>query len=421
MREINETPELHVDTPRLRGVSVNPDHFVEEDCSISHLHDLEAVFSESLLLGDPYIIRILMASVVANRLLGDPFWIFLIAPPSGLKTELILSLSGLPYIYPLSDLTARTFASGMKDANDASLLPKLKPGTILALKDFTTILCMQRDSRREILSQLREIYDGSFVKVWGTGKTLDWKGKLGLVAGVTSIIDTHYSIYTVLGERFVQYRIQQPNPVEAAKIAIQNQGREAKIRARLREAVTQFVKGLDLTVVPDIPKSTSDKLAELAAFVVQARSGVIRDAYGNKDIEYVPDIEAPARLAKQLCVFIRALQLIGVKDEYDRYQITVRLASHSIHKTRLSIIGLLYLENDTLSTTEIADTFRCPTKTIRRYLEDLAGLRIIRRIKQEPPEPDLWILLDGIVSQIKSAECGLPLIEVAASLNYSPA
>jgi hypothetical protein len=114
------------------------------------LDQLEARFDKQLLLADRDVVKVVIANVVANRLDGDPLWLFLIGPPSGVKTELLRSVNGIPLVYPLSDLTTHTFASGMKGP-DASLLSKLDHGTILVLKDFTTVLSMNRDMRGEIL------------------------------------------------------------------------------------------------------------------------------------------------------------------------------------------------------------------------------------------------------------------------------
>ena len=104
--------------------------------TVSPIKELDSVFRKWFIVADPDVIRVVMAAVVANRLSGDALWFFLITCPSGLKTELINSLSGLPDIHPLSDLTAQTFASGMKTKGpDPSLLSKLKYGAILTLKD----------------------------------------------------------------------------------------------------------------------------------------------------------------------------------------------------------------------------------------------------------------------------------------------
>src|SRR5215471_448662 len=132
---------------------------------------------------------------MAHRLPGAPCWLMVIGPPSGSKTELVSLTEYIPGTYALSELTSKTFASGMKvepGEENPSLLSRLKD-EVLLFKDFTTVLEMHREERQAILAQLREIYDGRFDKPWGTGKELHWHGRLGFIAGVTPIIDSHHS------------------------------------------------------------------------------------------------------------------------------------------------------------------------------------------------------------------------------------
>ena len=51
---------------------------------------------------------------------------------------------------------------------------------------------MRPESKAEVLSALREIYDGKWTRYIGTdgGRPLHWEGKLGLVFGCTGAIDT---------------------------------------------------------------------------------------------------------------------------------------------------------------------------------------------------------------------------------------
>jgi hypothetical protein len=379
-------------------------HAVVESPANSPLDKVEAVFRQWLLLKDPYVVRAVLAAVVANRMSGDPLWMFLVAPPSGVKTELLVSVSWSDFSFPLSDLTSQTFASGMR-GEDPSLLSKLKFGQVLILKDFTTVLSMDRDRRAEILSQLREIYDGAYKKSWGTGKILDWHGKLGLIAGVTPIIDTHYSVFQTLGERFVQYRVVQPDAIKVAKIAIQNQGRESEMRAALAAATAKFFSCLDMKEVPELDDLTVGRLAALAAFCVRARSGVVRDAFGGKEVEYVPEPEAPGRLAKQLALFYRAL-LICQSDRDVAYYLAQKIAFDSIHKTRFDLIRLFHrLPADLgLTTSEVAEKSGYPTRTIRRYLEDLTALDVIAVSKPGQGKPDRWRLSTYSIEMLQSAE-----------------
>jgi hypothetical protein len=96
------------------------------------LRDVHEAFAHWLELptadqGPPHeSVDVALATVVANRMDGDPLWVFLVAPPSGGKTEVIRSLEDVPDVYPLSSLTAQTFASGFeRKGTETSLLPKI--------------------------------------------------------------------------------------------------------------------------------------------------------------------------------------------------------------------------------------------------------------------------------------------------------
>ena len=276
--------------------------------SLSAIERLQRAFDSHLLLADRDLVKVGVSAVVANQLPGDPFWLFLIGPPSSGKGEVLGSLMGLPFVRPLSMLTPQTFLSGMK-GDDESLLTKLSNGTILTFKDFGTILTMRRESRNMILAQLREIYDGHLTAVWGTGKMVDWKGKVGFLAGVTEIIDTHYAVYQILGQRFVQYRILPSDPVKVAKAAMRRQGKESQLRAELKEEVRTFYSSLNLQQETELPTHVENQLAALSSYCAIARTVTVRSTTQGREIEYVPAPEAPPRLAKQLALFMKSREL----------------------------------------------------------------------------------------------------------------
>src|SRR6266581_8901964 len=110
------------------------------------------------------------------------------------------------------------------------------------MKDFTSILTMHRDARGEIFSQLREIYDGQYSKAWGTGKEVNWHGKVGILAGVTGIIDRENAFNSALGERFLMYRIPPVSPREQSRRALAQQTmNEVGRKLRLQHAVRDYL------------------------------------------------------------------------------------------------------------------------------------------------------------------------------------
>jgi hypothetical protein len=273
---------------------------------------LDTTVRKYLKLGDDNVLPFLSGVVIANKLKADPVWAFILAPPGGVKTELIRALDEVDNVFALSTLTPQTLVSGYRSKCDPSLLPKLS-NHILTLKDFTTVLTMHRDGRQEVLSQLREIYDGSYKKAFGTGKVVSWKGKIGFIAGCTPVLDSHHAVFSVLGERFITLRIQTPDPIDVSEYLINQTGREQEMRSVLSAAFASFIQGIRLPSKPIVVnEAVVKKLSRLAVFVVRARSGVVRDAY-SRELEYVPEPEAPTRLTLQLSTFLQAVTLLGCR------------------------------------------------------------------------------------------------------------
>ncbi len=347
----------------------------------------------NLKIDDVRVLRVTTATVIANMLKTDPLWLFIVTQPSGLKTEIISALDKIPQIYPISSLTPHTFASGLRGVANASLLPKLNH-KILTFKDFTSILTMQRENRAEILSQLREIYDGKYKKDFGSGISVDWKGKLGFIAGVTTVLDAHYSIYQVLGERFIQFRTVAPNPVKAALKSMQNRGKEREIREETSNTMARYFKYLQLPAIEDIKISDelSNKIARLATYTVRARSGTIRNAFGGREIEYVPEPEGPARLAKQLITLACALQIISKTNEIteEDYALLYKVAQDCIQKHRNSVLKFLYSVKMYKKTSEVAVDIGYPTNTTRMLLEDMQSLSLIEKLSGGQGKADSW-------------------------------
>lgn len=356
---------------------------------------LEEVVHKWLLIKDKGIIRVVAGSVIANKLKADPVWLFIVTASGGTKTELLRGLNKIDGIYPLSDLTPQTFLSGEKGNKNASLLLRLPSEVILTQKDFTTVLTMHRDKRHAILSQLREIYDGQFKKEFGTGESKEWNGKMGFLAGVTSVIDHHYSIYQTLGERFIQYRPVQPNPIELSLKAMNNAGNEIQMREEIQNAFADFIAGVKIPDSKiDVSEDLKNNIAYLSTFCVRARSGVVREGYSTREIELIPEAELPTRLSKQLITLASAFSLISGEFSDEDYELIYKIGMDTLPQTRRQTLEVLIKSDDYLETAEIAMNIDYPTNTTRRILEDLHGLRLINRQSQGRGYADRWIMRD---------------------------
>jgi hypothetical protein len=257
---------------------------------LEHLYSrLHANFHEP----DVQAVRIVLGTVKAHQLrLGDPVWLFIVAPPGAGKTTIAaMGLTELPAVHLISDFTENTLLSGFFGHREAGLLERLgttvqsgnsfttEGDAIFVAKDFTTVLSMRRESRAKILSQLREVHDGLFRRDFGTGESKIWKGRVAIIAAVTPVIDRFYSVFSVLGERFLHVRWHRPASEEAGEVAIRQQGREWDIQQEIRASVCRIV-GQSATTAPALSAAQQARLANLAELVAKCRTHVFRESYG---------------------------------------------------------------------------------------------------------------------------------------------
>ncbi len=78
------------------------------------LQHLVNLFRRYLLLPDPGPLLATLGAVAANRLPGVPVWLLLVGPPSCGKTQILMSLSLLLYVFLISQLTEAGLMSGSK-------------------------------------------------------------------------------------------------------------------------------------------------------------------------------------------------------------------------------------------------------------------------------------------------------------------
>lgn len=368
--------------------------------------ELEAVFLKWMLLPDPSVVKFITGFYCANRLPGKALWAFLIGPSGGGKTELLNSLNDLGDVDSISMLTPNTFLSGMPGPSDASLLPKLDK-KIALFKDWTSILSLQKDAKAELMSQFREIWDGSMKKVFGNGKTRTWEGKISVLAASTQAVDLNQQQYTHLGERFLNYRLVTPDRKLVAMRSLDNDSKQEQMGLEIRGAMFQFVKGVDfksfLEKIPVMPDEYKPQIVNLANFCTMARSGIIRDFGMKKEVIFVPAAEMPTRISGQLSKLVSGLMMSN-KGEFMEadMDIVYKVALDSIPQTNKMVIKEM-AKADNQTTAEIASALGYPTDPIKMYLENLAMLHVCKRIK-DTGSSYKWTLLPEFAEIVRHYE-----------------
>lgn len=349
------------------------------------IEDVEKAIKEVYLLVDEGIIRIVLATVLGNRLgLSDkPIWLLLLAGSSSGKTAImgIIDKCG-PWIVPIDTLTTNTFASGLKRDDEVSLLWKANNG-VLVFKDFTTITSMNEEGLREIMGQLRSIYDGEFTKRTGNANDVEWKGKVGIIAGGTIASQRKMRQFSEQGERFINYIINVADPKEITRKAVSNQKHLKEKADELADIVTKFINDKIENVSKedlDIPLDMKEDMIDVADFATKARSPVTMSKKDPTMVEFVGDREMPPRMAMMLTNIAIALMVISEEKTLSKFnaKILYKTALDSIPVERRIILSVLakYREATTKS---LAQYLNYPTMTIRAWCNQLNALKMIDR------------------------------------------
>jgi hypothetical protein len=322
-------------------------------------------------------VKIAYGAIAAHDLSGQPVWVMIVGPPGSGKTMSIEPLQGnIPNFYEIDQLTPKTFISGqIKDPNDTSdvpagLLHRIGPSGVIAIPDFSTVLSMPTDQRASIFSDFRRIFDGRLRKEFGTRdlQGREWQGRITLLVATTPDVDRYYSMFQSMGERFIMIRIPRPEGKAAALAAMTQDRTTAK--AELKDSVGQLFRDLP-SIEPEVPLEIRVKIASLTEFVVKARTHIPRDGY-KKEIVYVPEAEAPTRLAQQLCQLARGCARLDRRSQVseDDYALVRRAGLDCIPANRRTILDQVYLG------AKLSDV-KMPSSTRSYVIEELKTLNLL--------------------------------------------
>lgn len=375
--------------------------------------DLVRTYKKWLHMASTDALKVMFGVVLANKLEGDPIWLFLVAPPGGSKSELLMSLSKSAEAHAISSLTPHTLISGAswKEGQDPSLLPQLKD-KVLIIKDFTTLLTLHYSVRDEIFGTLRDVYDGQTEKVFGNGIRRRYNVHFGILAGVTPAIETFNVMHQGLGERFLKFRISgnwdQISEEDKILRALNNIGHENAMRSELQEAATRWLANASLPdPIPLISEEFKMSLVHLAKFSARMRGVVERDKF-SQQVLYKPSSEVGTRIAKQLAKLGQGIAMFLEKRTLDEevYTIVRRIALDTVPDRVEDIVRALWMTHfdnpgSTCRTADVVFRTRLPQTTVFRCLEDMKLLRLVESVSDKGPAQ--WRLSAKILEHIQKA------------------
>ena len=225
-------------------------------------------------------------------------------------------------------------------------------------------------------------YDGSWTRRLGVdgGRCLSWRGKMGLLGGVTEAIDSHHAVMGEMGPRFLLYRLPPVDARQQAERALDNSdsGREAEERAELADVVEIFFAGLDLSKRETYQCNAEEKeaLALLAEFVSHSRSAVERDAR-SREITQILQPEAPARLVKSAGQLLAGLKEIGIGPPR-ALQLVTNVLKDCIPPVRRATLDWMMTTDCSPGT--ILESSGLPKQTVATAINDLKSHGVVIRV-----------------------------------------
>jgi hypothetical protein len=354
------------------------------------LTDVHKVFGRWL--GEEYDFATLDATLavsVSERLLGDPAWLMIISGPGHAKTETAQATSGVGahVVSTISSEGALLSASPRRQKGKnatGGLLRAIGERGILTIKDFTSILSMNRETRATVLAALREIHDGYWSRNVGSdgGQTISWRGRIVVIGACTTAWDQAHMVISTMGDRFVLIRSNSHlGRVTGGLQAIRNTGKEAIMREEMAKAVASFIDGVNTQSAYQLTQDDEMTIVRAADLVTMARTGVELDYRGDVIDAHQP--EAPTRLAKQLTQIMRGAVAIGMTPEA-ALQLVIRCARDSMPQLRLTVLQDLEQHPNSL-VIDIRRRLQKPRATTDRTLQALhiLGLLTCREQEQE--------------------------------------
>lgn len=381
------------------------------------LATLKKKMREHLYMEDEDILDVIMAASITNVMqLGQPVWLVVIGAPSSGKTQYIAPLeyaqpAGKQIIHEITDITPNTFLSGSITSKnkdfEPSLLKRIGDHGILLFPDLTALFSKEAQTLHEILGQLRHIYDGHLTKMTGNQEPITWKGKLGIIGASTASLYRHFEEIADMGERFMYYRMKPADVDKSVDKSLNRtlygQALDEHIGELYKEYISDVIQSK--TQEPTFTEEDNRKIKEMAKLASVIRTSVHVNER-TQEVDRIPESEMPMRTALQL----RGLALgMCVMNEHENGSATLTeknlralewCAFSLANDERRKTLQVLAEYPQGCTSAAVAMKLGLPTNSTSNYMQQLAALRVLRRIKVDGSNADIWKMEDDNIREI---------------------
>lgn len=359
---------------------------------IESIADLNDAYRALYQLDDANVLPLLAAIFANAKTSLRHVWLYVIGGPSSGKTTLLEAFAQVPYAEFISDVTENTLLSGAKSGDrETSLLKRLNSSFVVVMKDFTTLLSKQKDTRDRIMGQLREVYDGYLRKETGLGQTIEWGSKDKKLRSVFVMASTE-AIYRVqaefseLGARGLNYVLPDLDASQRktmtrkamANARLHDGGGQAALQVMVADYVRRTVLSMPADPAP-LPAELAEMIVTASEFATKARSVVVRDYRGA--VQLVQSAENPARVATQLqAVATILLHMNGGKHEDWIAETVGKLALDCVPKQSKLVLRYLAV-HPSVTKNGAAQRTGYPPERAEEWLDDLSMLGVADKRK----------------------------------------
>jgi hypothetical protein len=338
-------------------------------------------------------IAITMAISTSQYMTGEPLWFFLVGPPGCGKTTLLESYGGNnEYFDYASRVTAKSLVSGWNQGAEASLVTKMN-NKCFFIKDFTVVLGMPKEQKKEVFNLFRDIYDGTLKITFGNGKVVDLSNlRFNMIAGVTDAIKAQND--ASMGERFLRcdYMGDQCDDDMIIESALSGFGQFSTRKHTLTEATLGYVKTVlapenrwDMENLPRLSDYSKKQLSTLARYTAYIRTRPETDK--SEGLIFRPRKEIATRLALQFAKLAFSLEKVsfpGMKGSggtIDLSDDTLKMVAKVAHDTAegfsQDIMKIVHKRPD-IGRKDLEVKLKLTPTRVHRVITDLKTLGLIR-------------------------------------------
>jgi len=351
------------------------------------LEPLISVFRRWLATRKDTTIELLTGFWLAHHLPSDPVWFILVGPSSDAKTELLRAFSAFNTVV-MNKVTARTIISGRTDST-SSLFMKRMHNKIWAVYDISNILALYPQDRKQVFSQMRDLYDGQLTAGYGTAKIVNERIYTSFIAAATPRFEETFSEQQALGTRHLIVKTTPPSSLAVFQRIREQLGNEETMRYQMAEVVRTTFDGYQ----PEWIRTDDDieqQIQQLVEILTALRTYVQFDQYRN-EVSAITDKEGVGRAKKNFDKLYSALMNIAGMTPDHALSLLAHVAKSNASNIRFQTLLHLYRSDD-LRPQELSEYLRVGVSTAYRHLRALYSLGIAEKIgaREKYALTDTW-------------------------------